>query len=370
MPERLARDKESLQAFRDRLSPRFVIDRFDLLLEDLFLIRNPRFKFVKDFASELAAFRREYLADRGEEDAGEWFYFPWNGTLAHYLPENEHLEVRTARNRNIILHNEQQRLYTLRVAYAGLSVGSHGVSTFALMGGGKRLTIADPDVVSASNLNRVRYDYLSLGRKKTDLAKEYVYQLNPYSEIRVLDEGVTDSTMNDFFKDADVLVEETDNLEMKIRLRLEAKKRRIPVIMATDNGDNVIFECERYDLEPDTQLFNGAIGDMTLEEFKSFPPEELPRLATKIAGPDLVTERMMQSLPEVGKTIYSWPQLGDAATLSGVVIAYALKRLALDEPLRTTKCQISLDAALDPEYDDRSDQRESLRKEFLRKLGL
>lgn len=370
MPERFDNCAETLSEFRNRLSPARTVDRFDLLLEDLFLIRNPRFKFIKEYAAEYLTFETEYLKGRTLEEAGEWFYFPWNGTLAHYLPEEEHLEIRTARNRNIILPEEQRKLYDFRVAYAGLSVGSHGVTTFALMGGGKHVTIADPDVVSASNLNRVRYDYLSLGRKKTDLAREYIYQLNPYASVTCFDEGVTEASMDAFFAGVQVLVEETDNLEMKIRLRFEAKARRIPVIMATDNGDNIIFECERFDLNPDAKLFNGALGDITLHEFKSFEPSELPRLATKIAGPHLITERMMQSLQEVGKSIYSWPQLGDAATLSGVAIAFALKRLALGEPLRTEKSEINLDALLTPDYEANAPARELVRKRFLEALGL
>jgi len=369
-PEQLDRTKETLELFKARLHPATIVDRYDLLLEDLFLIRNPRFKFIHDHASDLEAFTREYTGGRGSEDLGEWFYFPWNGTLAHYLPREEHLEIRTARNRNIILSEEQKKIYGLRVAYAGLSVGSHAVATFALMGGGQTIHIADPDVVSASNLNRVRYDYLSLGRKKTDLAREYVYQLDPYADIRTFDEGVTEENTESFFDGIHVLVEETDHLETKIRLRIEAKKRGIPVIMATDNGDNIIFECERFDLDPDLLLFNGALGKISIEEFRSFPPGELPRLATKIAGPDFITDRMMQSLPEVGKTIYSWPQLGDAATLSGVAIAYALKRIALGLPLTTKKVEISLDAVLDPEYESRTTLREQARAVFLEKLGL
>lgn len=370
MPERLDRSRETVESFSARLAPVRTVDQYALLLEDLFLIRNPRFKFIPDHTAELASFSDEYAAGKPLAECGEWFFFPWNKTLAHFLPESEHQEIRTARNRNIITKDEQEKLYGLRVAFAGLSVGSHGLSTFALMGGGKSMKIADPDEISPSNLNRIRTDFLSVGRKKTDLALEFIYQLNPYTDLRVFAEGVTEANINDFLTDVDVLVEETDNLELKIRLRLAARERGIPVIMATDNGDNIIFEAERFDINPATQLFNGAVGDITVDEFRSFPPSELPKLATKIAGPELVTSRMMSSLLEVGRTIYSWPQLGDAATLSGVAIAYALKRLALGEPLVTTKAEISLDAILDPTYAERANERTAERESFKQTIGL
>jgi molybdopterin/thiamine biosynthesis adenylyltransferase len=370
-PEQFDSKKESLQAFKERLAPQTVLDRYDLLIEDLFLIRTPRFKFIKEYQTELQEFTEAYCADKSLTEVGEWFFFPWNKTLVHYLPEDEHFEIRTARNRNIITKEEQQKLYGLRVAYAGLSVGSHGALTYALMGGAKSIKIADPDEVSPSNLNRIRFDFLSVGRKKTELIREYIWQLNPYAEIESFDAGVQDDTIDSFLSDVDVLVEETDNLGMKIQLRLAARERGIPVVMATDNGDNIIVEIERFDLDKTKQLFNGAIGDITLEEFKSFPPQDLPKLATKIAGPDLVTVRMMGSLLEVGKTLYSWPQLGDAATLSGVAIAYALKRLALGQAVTEEKREINLDATLDPEYQSEASvqERDQARVAFFKATG-
>ncbi len=371
-PEQLDRTQESFAAFRDRLQPGTVVDRYDLLLEDLFLIRNPRFKFIKDHSAEVKAFSEEYAAGKSGEEVGEWFYFPWNKTLAHYLPHEEHQEIRTARNRNIITKEEQKKFYNLSVAYAGLSVGSHGAMTTALMGGARRIKIADPDEVSPSNLNRIRLDFLSLGRKKTDLVSEYIYQLNPYAEIEVYGAGVTEETMDQFLSGADVLIEETDNLEIKIRLRLAAREKGIPVVMATDNGDGVIVEIERFDLDRSTQLFNGALGDLTLEEFKTFPPSDLPKLATKIAGADHVVPRMLLSLKEVGQTLYSWPQLGDAATLSGVAIAYCLRRIALGAPLANGKSEIHMDAIFDPTYHtpEATAERDTIRMMFKKAIGL
>lgn len=345
-PIRFDSRKETRDSFKSAHAPERIVDQFDALLEDLFLVRTPAMKFAPDHSQELATFKEEYCKGKTPETLGEWFYFPWNKTLAHYLPEPEHQELRTARNKNIITADEQQRMYGLRVGYAGLSVGSHGVLTFAHMGGGSHIAIADPDEISPSNLNRMRYNFLSVGRKKTDMVREYLYELNPYSVIRAYDEGVTEQNKDDFFGSIDVLVEETDNLGMKVRLREIAREHRIPVIMATDNGDNIIIDVERFDLHPDAPIFHGRLGALTAADIATAPRSDMPKIAGLIAGNELTTKRMLASVQEVGKTLYSWPQLCDAATLAGVSIAYMLKCIATDAPLREGKYEVNLDTLI------------------------
>ncbi len=363
---------ERLEDFREQHSPLRTIDRYQEMLEELFLVRNPKFKFAPDHSEEFARYLAAHKGSRPLEDVGEWVYFPWNGILMHFLSEADHFEVRTARNRNLITDAEQRKLYDGVVAIAGLSVGSHPALTLAMMGIAKEIHIADGDEISASNLNRIRYDYTRIGEKKCAVVKELIYQMNPYADVRAYQEGVTDENVDEFLRDVDVLVEEVDHLETKISLRLEAKRRGIPVVMGTDNGDGVIVDIERYDLHPDLKLFNGAIGDVTVEEFKRFPPNELPKLATKIAGPKVVAPKMLESILEVGKTIYSWPQLGDAATLCGVAVAFVVKRILLGEPVREGKVEVDLDRLLDPSYDEPGsiEKRDAIRKRFMETIGL
>ena len=177
--------------------------------------------------------------------------------VIHYLPDEVHQELRTARNKNLITKEEQEKFYNYTVAIAGLSVGSHPALAIATMGGAKKIKIADADEVSGPNLNRLRYDCSTLGKNKAHLVASHIFQLNPYGEVEIYDNGVTAENMDAFLSGADVVIEEVDFLPMKIMLREAARKKGIPLIMATDNGDGVIVDVERYDIDPALRYFNG-----------------------------------------------------------------------------------------------------------------
>ncbi|MBI3638273.1 ThiF family adenylyltransferase [Candidatus Wolfebacteria bacterium] len=373
-PIKFNKAEEKFEDFKKRLAPAEILDVYKELLEDLFLIRNPKYKFNKNYQEDFEIFWREHLGSKLAEEVGEWFYFPWNKKLVHYLEDELHQELRTARNKNLITPEEQEKFYNFKVGIAGLSVGSHIALTLAMMGGAKVIKIADPDVISGSNLNRIRFGFTKAGINKCDLIAQQIYEVNPYSEVHAYLQGITTENLNEFLvgpPKLDAVCEVTDFPELKIRMRLEARKLGIPVLMPTDNGDNVIFDVERFDLDPNLQLFNGAAGDLTLEEFQKFPPQELPKLATKIAGPEFVVPRMLSSVMEVGKTLYSWPQLGDAATLAGVSTAYVIKRLALGQKLKSGRLEVNLDSIFDPDYStpEAAKQRNEERKTYLRGIG-
>lgn len=357
------------------LSAHFVVDSYSEQLGELFLIRNPRFRFNKDYQNELAQFLSERAGERKE---GVWFYFPWNATLARFLPEDEHQELRTARNRNLITGEEQERYYNSVVGIAGLSVGSHAALTIAMTGGARKIKLADPDTVSVSNLNRLRYPATVAGKRKVDVAGQLICEINPYATVYMYPEGITAENIAVFVEGRDTeprigfMAEGVDNLEMKILLRERAKIARVPLVMATDNGDGIIVDVERYDLDPNLALFNGALGDISIEAFRSFPPSELPKLATKVAGPDYIVERMLQSLGEVGRTLYSWPQLGTAATFTGVATAYLARRILTGGNIASGKYDMNLESIFESGYNEPgvASSRDSARKKYLSALGL
>jgi hypothetical protein len=120
--------------------------------------------------------------------------------------------------------------------------------------------------------------------------------------------------------------------------------------MATDNGDGVIVDVERFDEEPERPLFHGRVSESAM----SATPASLDwasrvRLANAIVGPGIVP-RMQASLELVGSALPMWPQLGTAATTSGPAIAYVARRILAGEPMPSGRYVVSLEAALDPDH--------------------
>lgn len=360
---------EDLEAVKAKYHADRVIDTYKEQLEDLFLIQNPRHKFSQDHQADFEAFIQEHSQGRSLQTCGKWVYFPWQKVLVHYLDDALHQEVRTGRNKNLITKEEQDRFYGFSVGVAGLSVGSHGAITTALMGGSRVMKLADPDIVSPTNLNRMRFDFTQVGLNKSELTAQYLYQLNPYAELGVYSKGIDKENMGEFLDGLDLLIEELDDIEMKVMMREEAKKRGIPVVMATDNGDNVILDIERFDLHPDLPIFNGSLEGFDLKELKASPAKMFEAMA-KIIDVSLVPPKVLESIPEVGKSIYSWPQLASAATLSGAVLAYVVRRIALGESVREGKFEVNLDAAIDLEYEGNAHVRRNTLEKFLDAVGL
>ncbi len=330
-------------------------------LEDLFLIRNPKYKFDKNYKNDFEKFIKKYSKGKSLNQCGNWIYFPWDQTLIHILEDKLYQEVRTARNKNIITKEEQDIFYKSRIGIAGLSVGSNIAIILALMGGDKFMKLADPDIISPSNLNRINLDITYLGNNKAEAIAKRIYKINPYTNLELYTDGINLKNINKFLNGIDVLVEELDDIEIKIKIREEAKKRKIPVVMATDNGDSIIVDIERYDLDPNYPLFHGRLKDLKIEEIKK-SPNNLFKALHQFIDFNLVHSKAMLSLLEVGKKLYSWPQLATAANFSGVVISYLVREIVLGKKIKSGKYLVDLESFFNPEYSKELDKRKDILK--------
>jgi molybdopterin/thiamine biosynthesis adenylyltransferase len=352
-----------------------MADHYVPALEELYLLRHPICRFRANHRQGVARFLAAHTGNKPVSRAGAWFYFPWLHQLVHYLPEPLHLELKTGRNRNLITKDEQDRYYQARVAVLGLSVGSHVALTLAMTGGAKYMTLADPDVISGSNLNRIRAGFPTVGLSKVVSVARQIYEMNPYAEITIYPEGVTDANIENMVcgePTLDLLIEEMDNPYYKLKVREFTSQAGIPVIMAADNGDNSVVDVERYDRDRSYPILHGLMGSVTADDLKTIAPQALPRTVAKMAGAELATPRMQQSVLEVGRSLYSWPQLGTAATLCGATLSYLARQIILGAKVRSGRYEVRLDAIFEPDYGSvkqrRARQRDTTR--FLKRLGL
>lgn len=332
-----------------------VIDQYLIMLEEVFLLRNPKYRFEKDYAGDFKAFAKKHGGGNGStqslQNVGSWFYFPWLHTVIHFLPDAMHQEVRTGRNRNLISESEQKKFYNSVIGILGMSVGSHVALTIAMTGGSRHIKLADLDVLSASNLNRVRTGFQNIEVPKVVAVARQIYEINPYAKVELFSDGLTAENLPKFLNGSaklSVLVEEMDQPYFKMRVRELARKQGIPVIMAADNADGIIVDVERYDLNKNYPILHGILGRMTSEQFKKVDPQDLPRVIAKMAGANMSTIRMVESVMQVGRTIYSWPQLGNAATMCGSVLTYLARKIILKEKVPSGRTDFSVDNAFLP----------------------
>lgn len=345
------------------------IDKFNDIITELFFILHPTVR-----KGELKSQKplEDFLAENSARCV--WVYYPWANKVLRCPEENLYLKLRTARNRNAITTEEQARYRDLTVGIAGLSVGSKILSAIIQSGGPKNIKIADFDTLELSNLNRLDATFLDIGESKAEIAARRSWELDPFVQIAVWSSGLNAENIENFLLETprlEVFIDEIDDLKLKIRARSFCQKEAIPVIMATDNGDTVILDIERFDIEKSRPLFHGALEGENLNEIQIDFPTWL-RLSTKIVDPKYLTTRMQESLLEVGKTIAGIPQLGTTAAIAGSAVSFALRRIANNQELPSGRYLISLEEKLIPHYDDAKMRNERMKstKKFVKEFNL
>jgi hypothetical protein len=338
-----------------------IIDNIDLALGELFDIYYPAKKDSKT-AAEVKDFINKTTKDN-TNDWGVWVYYPWLNKVIHFPPVKDFRALRTSRNRNLITVVEQAKLYDTTILIAGMSVGSNVVEALISQGIGSRFVLVDMDVIEPTNLNRIRAPYYHVGLHKVEAISRKVWEIDPFMEIIDYRDGLNIGNLKEILENhkPDILIDEMDELGMKIAVREAAKKHRLPVIMAADDGDDALIDIERYDLNPDQGLFSNRIPDKIIDEIKrgQIPRARLGFMIGKyFVGTDNIPLRMYQSLMEVGKTLPSWPQLGGAAALSGISLAYVSKRIILGQGTVEGRVLVSLDQKLGKDHLDEEHQKQ------------
>lgn len=341
-------EKDAAAKLQDLIKSEMItslIDNYGEQYAELLLSKNAhlyRANYNVQTAS-IAKMLHEHYGSRKSWELGSWVYFPWNGNLIHVLSQDEFEDLRSIRNRDLITAEEQSILADFSAACFGMSVGSAGALALAISGISRKIKLIDGAVISGSNLNRILTGVSNVGRSKCEVIGNQIYEMNPYSQISYF-EKVSKDNIDEILSGVDVAIDEIDDIQMKILIRIEARRRKIPVIMATELGDTIMLDIERFDNEPNRELFHGSMPG--IEKVAEDPPEnhrEWTKHAVKIIDPVNMPTKMQKSLLKIGSTIVTHPQLGSTVMVTGGALAFAVKNIALSQPLESGRYVISLE---------------------------
>lgn len=312
----------------------FFVDTYDEQLAELAEIRDP----------ESVGKKHRPLTNEPSERIVE---YPWRKTLVRIVGPEAYHELRTNRNRDLLTREEQKRFASARIGFAGLNVGNPGAVCIALEGGSHTMKLADLDALSVTNLNRFRAGLPDLGINKATLTARQILEIDPYYEIELHEKGIAPNTVEIFIGEPriDLLVEEMDALPLKIAVREAAKRLQIPVIMVTGNGEGILLDVERYDLEPDLPILNGLMEPRVLEVITkpSSPlvPREKVALARDFMGAKYLDTRLLDSFSKFGSELVGISQLAESSFIRGAALCYAAKAIILGRPLPSGRYELS-----------------------------
>ncbi|MBP3449029.1 MAG: tRNA threonylcarbamoyladenosine dehydratase [Spirochaetaceae bacterium] len=134
-----------------------------------------------------------------------------------------------------------EKLRDKKVAIFGLG----GVGSFVTEGiircGIKNLILVDNDEISPSNINRQLYALQStIGKKKTELAKERCLDINPLANIQTFNLFYLEETQNQIdLSDCDYIIDAIDTVSAKLLLIENAKKLNVPIISSMGTGNKL-----------------------------------------------------------------------------------------------------------------------------------
>src|SRR3989344_3664433 len=211
--------------------PNFVmIDAFVRQIKELFFIDNNQFI---GFPKEEAYKSQEFLKYSSDKSGSHVFiYYPWNNHIVKCVDSSDYYRLKTNRNQDLITAEEQKKLYDYRVAVLGMSVGSNIAFVLTQAGISREIYLADMDDLDTTNLNRILAGVHQIGLNKAVIAARRIYEDNPFAEVNILPEGIDSSKLESLLKNnkIDCIVEEVDDLRIKIEVRKLALEYKKPVV--------------------------------------------------------------------------------------------------------------------------------------------
>lgn len=335
-------DKKELELFVQKSNLSEVIDISKAQIKELYKIFNPASlspipaQNIEEFCKKQPKLSKRYAV-----------YFPWLKKVVVMLGQDAITLLRTNRNQHLINASEQTKLLNFNVGVAGMSVGGEIATSLFYSGISKTIKIADNDELDTSNLNRLKQSVADIGEGKTNLVARAIYELDPFAEVDIYEDGINKSNIDNFFSSPKIrlVIDEIDDFKMKYLLRVKAKENQIPLLMFTNLGDGILVDVERYDIQKNTQPFNGLLGDDLDEHFTYTEPtpEVIKKMSVKLVGQEYIPTSALKSLEDIGKSLVGRPQLYGSVAVSSGVASYITRKIALGENVNSGRYFLKLD---------------------------
>lgn len=138
-------------------------------------------------------------------------------------------------NRQIIMKaidfDGQEKLKNSKMLIVGLGGLGCAASQYLATAGVGHLTLLDFDTVSLSNLQRqVLHNDSRLNMPKVESAKLALQQLNPHIQIETINEKLAETKLAEIIPLFDVVLDCTDNVEIRNQLDRSCQQAKIPLI--------------------------------------------------------------------------------------------------------------------------------------------
>ena len=331
--------------------------------------RTLREAFDAEHGHYLDLMARAQAANAWEPDYGTYVYDRRCGDLYLVAPEYWHRLALLTSNAKLLTdpagkltaEEIRERLSNTVVGFIGASLGSNVIEGVLREMRPRVAKLADPDYLEATNLNRLQHGslrYLTQPRamrrnprngfetrfvSKVDLVAYETQLIDPYMSWHAYSEGVTPANLDRFLLGADdeprldYVVEEADDVRIKIEVRKRARAYGIPVLMASDLGNRSQVQLQDFSADRNAPL-GFRVSDAELFErlercMSSGDRADLFSLASALLGPNFAVDEYKSWIDQVGEQpTSSIPQSGAVAQLSGALGAKLLALHRLGHP--------------------------------------
>lgn len=159
-----------------------------------------------------------------------------------------------------------------------LLIGLGGVGGYTLetlvRAGIHNLIIIDYDIADISNLNRqLLVTRNNIGKKKTDIAKNRIININPECQVQVINEMLTKDNLNNIFKyKIDYIIDACDSIEVKKKLISECSNRKIKLITCCGTGNKLdpskleITDIRKTSYDPIAKILRKYVQDNKIKD--------------------------------------------------------------------------------------------------------